>query len=443
VATSARRLALRILGEVVRPQRTLAPALDQPEVAALDPRDRAFLHELVLGTLRRRGWLDHVLAQVLDHPAERLPDSLRDALRLGAYQLLFLRVPAHAAVAETVSLVRERSPRAAGLANAVLRRLQREGPPPEPDPVADVVRWLSTAGSLPPWLAERWLRRLGPERAVARARALLDPAPVHFRYNPRVADAQARAHAAGLAPRPAAVPGAWEATGGRVSELAAEGVIYVQDQGSQLVARLAARPRLVLDACAAPGGKALLLADELEASGGRVVAADASPSRLRTLAELRRRWASPNLSLLVADAARPPFSTVFDALLLDAPCSALGTLARHPDVRWRSRASDIARHSRRQSRLLEALSPLVGTDGLLVYATCSDEEEETEAVVARFLEDHPEFEPATPPEWARPFTDGRFLRTCPETHGGDAFFVAPLQRPRGDKPRTISRDMVG
>src|SRR3970282_2725584 len=93
----------------------------------------------------------------------RLPHSLRDALRLGAYQLLFLRVPAHAAVAETVSLVRERSPRAAGLANAVLRRLQREGPPPEPDPVADVVRWLSTAGSLPPWLAERWLRRLRPQ----------------------------------------------------------------------------------------------------------------------------------------------------------------------------------------------------------------------------------------------------------------------------------------
>src|SRR5687767_12346448 len=179
--TPARRLAFRILGEVERAGPTLGDRLAAPDVLALDTRERAFLHELLLGTLRRRGEIDHALAARLDRPLARLEAPVLAALRLGAYQVLRLRVPDRAAVSESVELARSASPRAAGFVNAVLRTLSREGAPPLPDAGQDPLAWLTTGGSLPRWLAERWLARLGAERAVRRARALLDPPPVFFR----------------------------------------------------------------------------------------------------------------------------------------------------------------------------------------------------------------------------------------------------------------------
>jgi 16S rRNA (cytosine967-C5)-methyltransferase len=429
VASRARRLALSLLAQVDRGRGTLADGLAAREVGALDPRDRAFLHELVLGTLRRRGLLDHTLSRLSDRPLARTPPRLRDVLRLGAYQILFLRVPPHAAVSEAVALTRETDPRAAGFVNAVLRRLLREGPPPEPDPGREPLAWLVSAGSLPPWLAERWMARLGPEETIERARALATPPPTYFRYNPRVPDAPARARSVGLHPQPAAVPGAWQADGAGVAGLAAEGALYVQDAGSQLVAHLAAADGVVFDACAAPGGKALLVAD-LIGPRGRVVAAEASKRRLRTLSALCARWGATNVALVRADALRPPFARPFDAVLLDAPCSGLGTLARHPDIRWRLGPDDILRHSERQRQLLEALCGHVRPGGRLVYATCSVEDEETADVLVPFLAAHPEFQPEELPGWARPFAQGPYVRMSPSRHRGDAFFAARLRRVR-------------
>jgi 16S rRNA (cytosine967-C5)-methyltransferase len=426
VTTPARRLAFAILRDTDKGP-TLAERLASPEVEALDPRERGFLHELTLGTLRRRGVLDYALAPLVDRPLETVSPDVLAALRLGAYQLLHMRVPEHAAVSESVELVRRSRPRAAGVVNAVLRRLVREGAPAEPDPRAEPKRWLTTAGSLPSWIADRWLEQLGPEAAVARARAFLEPPRTDFRINPRSGLTLEGLAELGIEARNTEVPDALQLSSGRLQELARRGRVYAQDRWSQLVARLAARPGLVLDACAAPGGKSLLLADVLGPSS-RVVAAEASPRRLQTLASLSRLWESPNVLPLAADARQPPFGTRFDSILLDAPCSGLGTIGRHPDIRWRLSPRDVARHAKRQAEILDALAPLVKEGGRLVYATCSIEPEENEGVVGRFLETHPEVEPEALPDWAAPFAGGPFVRTRPETHGGDGFFAAVLRR---------------
>ena len=425
MATLARRLAFEVLTDAELGQR-LAQRLARPDVEALTPRDRAFLHELVLGTLRHRGWLDHALAGAVDRALGRIDPAVLTILRLGANQILRLRVPDRAAVSESVELAREVAPRATGLVNAVLRRLAREGAPPAPDPRADPMGWLTTAGSLPRWLAERWLARLGPETAQARAAALLDTPPAVFRVNPRARDAEARLAAEGVVAEPLTVPGARRLREGSLTALAAEGLVYVQDQGSQMIAHLAARPGgPIFDACAAPGGKATLLAD---LGAARVIAADISPARLATMAGLVARWGAGNVHTVGADARRPPIGSPLPAVLLDAPCSGLGTLGRHPDIRWRARATDLSGHARRQRELLEGVAPLVMAGGTLVYATCSLEPEENEEVVEPFLAAHPEFALAQAPPWAEALRDGRFLRTRPERDGGDGFFAAPLTR---------------
>jgi 16S rRNA (cytosine967-C5)-methyltransferase len=424
----ARLLALRVLGEVLRGGVNLAERLAAPDASRLDPRERAFLHELVLGTLRLRGGLDHALGPHLDRPVGRVDAVPLDILRLGAHQILHLRVPDRAAVSESVELAKAVAPRAAGFVNAVLRALVRTGSPAEPDPGRDPKRWLTTVGSLPEWLADRWLSRLGPVVAVARARALLSPSPSAFRLNPRVPEGRQRCEEAGLTLVPLTIPGAFRAEGGRLADLASDGVLYLQDQGSQLVAHLAGGSRLTLDACAAPGGKATLMAD-LAGQHGRVVAAEVSPRRVRSMAMLFRSWGSPRLDLVLADGARPPFAPRFDSVLIDAPCSGLGTLGRHPDIRWRAKAEDIPRHAERQGKLLAALAPLVRSGGRVVYATCSLEEEETTAVVLGFLGRHPDFRAGSLPVWAEPYSgsDG-FVRTLPERDPGDGFFAAVLER---------------
>jgi len=429
VATAARRVALRVLLDVGRGGPTLADRLAADDAEALSRRDRAFLHELVLGTLRRRGALDHACAARLDRPFSRLDPPIQAVLRLGAYQLLHLRVPARAAVSESVALARDETPRAAGLVNAVLRRLAREGPPPPPDPEADPLAWLTAAGSLPRWLAARWLARLGPATALARARAFLEPPPTAFRLNPRVADAEGRLRAAGIVARRLVVPGAWTAEG-PLASLAAEGILYLQDPGSQMVAHLAFAEGLVLDACAAPGGKTTLLADLLGESG-RVVASEPSRPRLARMADLVRRWGAANVRLVGADALTPPFRAAFDAVLLDAPCTGLGTLARHPDIRWRTTERDVRRQARRQRELLDSVAGLVRPGGRLVYSVCSGEPEEGEEVARAFLGAHPEFGLDALPPWAASFTEGGFVLTRPERDGGDAFFAAPMRRAAG------------
>jgi 16S rRNA (cytosine967-C5)-methyltransferase len=427
VPSPARRLALEVLSAAAERRRPLGDLLAAPKVESLPARERGFLQELVLGTLRHRGAVDHALARAMDRPLAELDAGVREALRLGAYQILKLRVADHAAVSESVDLARESSPRAAGFVNAVLRRLTREGPPPAVEPATDPLGWLTTEGSLPRWLAERWMHQLGPDTAVTRARALLLPAPATFRANPRRSDAAARIDAAGLTPRALPLEGAWEATAGRPIELAREGVLYLQDLGSQVVARLAATEGRVLDACAAPGGKALLMADLHRET--RVAALEIAPRRLASLAALTARWGATNVHPVAGDAGTPPFRREsFDAVLLDAPCSGLGTLARNPDIRWHLQPADIPRQAERQRRLLAAVADLVKPGGRLVYSACTLEPEETEQVVRGFLGQRSEFCPVEPPAWAAPFAEGPFVCVRPERHPGDGFFASLFTR---------------
>jgi 16S rRNA (cytosine967-C5)-methyltransferase len=300
----------------------------------------------------------------------------------------------------------------------VLRRLAREGPPPVPDATADPLGWLTTAGSLPEWIARRWLSRLGPDGALARARQALDEPPCVLRLNPRVPDALEQLRQAGYHPTPLTLPGAFLVRGGRPADLHAAGVVYIQDEAAQAIGQLAAGPGLTLDACAAPGGKALLIADQV-ASRGHVIAAEASLRRLRTLSRLAGAWRASNLSLVGADALQPPFEPArFEQLLLDAPCSGLGTLAQNPDLRWRVTLRDLDRHAQRQRRLLAAAAELVRPGGRLIYATCSTESEENEAVVSDFLVSRPhQFAAENLPRWAARLATG-----------SSGYFAAVLRR---------------
>jgi 16S rRNA (cytosine967-C5)-methyltransferase len=427
LTTPSRRLACRILISSEAGPARLAELLDAPEANALPERERALLHELVLGTLRSQGFIDHALSPLLRRPLFRLAPAVRAALRLGAHQLLAMRVPDHAAVSESVGLV---GGPARSLVNAVLRRLSREGPSAAPAPDTDPLGWLTTAGSLPRWLAGRWLQQLGAERAVARAQALLRPPPSVFRLNPRRPEAAAELEAAGIRWRPLGLPGAALLVEGRLAPAASAMLLAQQAEGSQLVAHLAAADGRVLDLCAAPGGKARLIADLL-APTGRVVAMEASPRRLDSLVRLTRAWRAQNVDCVAGDGIRPPFACVFDSVLLDAPCSGTGTLARCPDIRWRLTPRALARHPARQMALLGAAAELVRPGGQLVYSTCSLEPEENDQAVAAFLERRPEFALQEPPAWAGAFEDGRFLRCLPERHPGEGFFVALLRRKPG------------
>lgn len=424
--SAARVRAFSVLRALDADRGTLAEHLALAETGLDNARERGFLHELVLGTLRARGRLDHALASMLDRPLPRVDAAALAALRLGAYQILDLRVPDRAAVSESVDLVRVEAPAAGGFVNAVLRRLAREGAPPLPDPERQPEAWLASAGSLPAWLAGRWLKQLGASGAVARARALLEKPRTFLRLNPRVAEARGKVLEAGIELLPLSLPGAFEARGGPVADLAEAGLVYIQDQGSQLVAHLAAGPGQVLDACAAPGGKATLMADLGE--NRSVVATEPGARRRDAMAGLLRRWGTPNVRVVGADARRPPFAHgCFDSVLLDAPCSGLGTLGRHPDIRWRTSEVDIQRHARLQSTLLTSLAPLVRKGGRLIYATCSSEPEENEQVVSAFLSSDSRLRLEPMPSWAAAFADGSYARTGRDG-SGDLFFAALLRR---------------
>ena len=302
----------------------LSERLAASDVERLDERERAFAHELVLGCLRRRGWIDHALRRVVERPLERLDAPVLEALRLGAHQILHLRVPARAAVSESVDLVRATRPRASGLANAALRNLSLRGAPPEPDAQQDPFAWLTSYGSLPEWLAERWVNRWGSETAVRRARSLLEKPATVFRLNPRGSVDAATLEAEGLTCEALGVPGAFGTeSAAPLLPRVRRHEIHIQDLGSKLVAHLVRGERSILDACAAPGSKASLIA-ELNPDA-RVVALEPSTRRLETLRALVAGW-DASVACVRADASRPPFRGEFDSVLVDAPCSGLGTI---------------------------------------------------------------------------------------------------------------------
>jgi 16S rRNA (cytosine967-C5)-methyltransferase len=435
----AREIAFGVLRRVEEGGAYASRALDAALAAAgaLEPREAGLATELVYGSLRRALSLDRALAPHLSRPIERVDPAARVALRLGAYELLHLGTAPHAAVSQAVALAKTADHgRAAGFVNAVLRALARSGPPAPPPLDADPVGHLAAAEALPPWLAEEWVAWFGPTEALALAAAMNQPAPLCLR-SPRRDELLARARDAGLEARPAPrspsgllVRGASDAVQGR----AAGGLPFqVQDEAAQLVSLLAAgelagRGGRVLDACAAPGGKAFHLA-EILGPEGEVVAVELHPRKADELRREAERRGLGNVRVVCADASRPvpglePRS--FDAVLVDAPCAGLGTLRRHPELKLRRQAADLPRLAGIQRSILEGVAGHARPGAPVTYAVCSltraEGPEIAAAVLARGFRRAPP-PPGFPPDVLTPEGD---LLTLPHRHGCDGFYGARL-----------------
>jgi 16S rRNA (cytosine967-C5)-methyltransferase len=403
---AAYQVVLRVFEDDAYADRVLRPA-----AAGLDGRDRALAQRLAFGTVQRVRTLDYAIETLGKRPVRKLDPPVRAALRLGAYQLGFTEVATHAAVNESVELVRSaRLERAVAFTNAVMRRLSVGIEPLLAALDEDTASAAALMHSYPDWVAELWWRELGRDDALQLMRAQNEPPERVVRIN--------RRKAGGVEGRPDAdLPDALHVE--RIDEAAlAAGLIWPQSRGSQLAGLVVGSHESdrTLDLCAAPGGKATQLA-------GAVVAVELHPGRARELEVNCRLLGADNVTVVNADAtALPPELTAFDRVLVDAPCSGLGVLAGRPDLRWRAEPLPEL-----QSELLRVAAERVKPGGTIVYAVCTINSEENEAVVdASGLKVEPLGE-----EWPQ-FRHPRraeFLLTQPHVHGTSGFFIARVTTP--------------
>lgn len=426
ITPSARSVAIDLVGAVLRRKRPLDDAIeDNVDMAALPTRDRAFARLLVATVLRRLGQIDALIAHCLNTPLPPRAAVVHDMLRLGIAQLLFLRTPAHAAVATTVDLAEARGFIShKGLVNAVLRRLSQEGP--------GLVQLQDAARlNAPDWLWQSWTRAYGEDGCRAIATAHLKEAPLDLTVR---GDPQGWG---GLLEASVLPTGTLRrVAGGAITALPgyADGAWWVQDAAAAIPARLLGdiSGKRVIDLCAAPGGKT----SQLAAAGAIVTAIDRSQRRLdRLISNLHRLDFS--VEAIVADAAIWQPRAKAAGVLLDAPCTATGAIRRHPDVPHLKSPDDVARLAVVQERLLAAAGEMVAPGGTLVYCTCSLEPEEGPQQVARFLDRNPSFRraPVQPSEVGGLtgfLTSQGDLRTLPshlaEVDGIDGFYAARLVR---------------
>jgi 16S rRNA (cytosine967-C5)-methyltransferase len=442
----ARKIALEILLDVDQ-HGAHADALLGSRIPALEAADRRLATRIVLGTLAWRARLDFELARLTGRELAKIQPAALEIMRIGIFQLRFLdRIPTHAAVSTSVELAKHSAEArvATGFINAVLRRAVRETIA-LPDRESDEIGFLAVACSHPRWLVERmidWYGREGAERAMA---ANNEAAPNAIRLN------LARATRDGITARLAADGMGIDRTG-RFPETAIlsgaprfdcdsyrAGLFQPQSEASQMIARMLA-PRegaVVVDLAAAPGGKTTHLA-ELAGASGRVIGLDLNFGGLRNARALAARLDHRNVAFVRADAAAaiPMRSQCADAVLLDAPCTGLGTLREHPEIRWRVGPGDPARMSLLQARMLANAAALVRPGGALVYSVCSVAPEEGEQVVRAFLRDRHEFRLAPPsPETTGALADlldaEGMMRTHPDRGGLDGFFAARIVRGSG------------
>ena len=389
----------------------------------LQPTDRALCHELVLGVLRWQGYLDKIIEHFSKRSIASLDPAVRIALQLGLYQLRFLtRIPASAAVNESVSLVRvARLTSATAFVNALLRRAVREA---EYDPaaaVSDPLEKIAVQTSHPRWLIERWATAFGVAEAEAFAQANNVMPPTAFRVVGTKANESkvlAKLSVAGATLQSSDVAqGAWRVSGSTsvLRELSTAGGIYLQDEASQLVAQVVdAKPgERVLDLCAAPGGKTTQIAD-LSGDRALIVAGDISATRMNTILTTMRLHELKSIKPTLLDATEQlsfaPRS--FDKVLVDAPCSGTGTLRRNPEIRWRLSPADIPTLAEQQKRILRRAVEMVKPGGHLIYSTCSVEHDENEQVIQDVLAGDARFRPLNT------------IRTWPHREGSDGFFIA-------------------
>ncbi|MHB1468687.1 MAG: 16S rRNA (cytosine(967)-C(5))-methyltransferase RsmB [Solirubrobacteraceae bacterium] len=432
---------------------------------SLSPRDRALAMRLAYGAIQRASTLDHVAERLTGRSAGRLDGTVLTALRVGLYELLLCRAAPYAVVDDAVELVKQSGSRGHGLVNATLRRATREGASILAELGDGTAAEAAIAHSHPRWLAEMWWSELGAERARALMAACNEPAETSVRANTLVAGTRAGAEdAVGELTSDAATStiaarlesrARGEADGGepalrvrrgapllgvvlpealvldgRVDLLASpewrDGELIAQSRAAMLVARvLAPAPgQRVLDLCAAPGGKSTHLA-ALMGGRGEVLAIERDPARAATLRETVRRLRARSVTVVEADAEALPDELAtggFDHVLLDPPCSGLGTLQAHPDLRWRMSERRIAPLAALQARMLASAARAVSAGGTLVYSTCTISQAENERQIEAFLQSHPHFvaERLSP--------DAPFLATLPSEDGTAGFFIAKLRR---------------
>jgi len=414
--------------------------------ARLDLRDKGLVTELTQGTVRHLLFLDHTIQSNLDRPDLVLPGPVLTALRLGAYQLIHLhKIPAHAAVKETVQIIKDsRNRRFASLVNAILRKIANKGPSPIPALDDAPVKHIELATSTPRWLVERLINSKGTEVTRQILQALNRTPPLTLRVNTsRVSrdELMEDLQSQGVTVNP-----------GKLAETAIiledrlppwelkqfkQGLCTVQDEGAQLIAGLLepASGQRILDACAAPGGKTGHLA-QLTGGQALIIAADRSPKRVHMMSDSLKRLGADNVRLLTADlgtAASPLAEKIFDRILLDAPCSGIGVLRRHPEGKWKKDPVTISKMTKLQKDLLISAARSLKPGGLLLYTTCSLLEEENEEVVDRFLagstemvrldmrEKHPHLRQDI-------FSDRGELRLWPHLHDCDGFFACLMEK---------------
>ena len=457
-APSARGIALSLLVESEKSEEGVDVLLDRALARhAFDGRDRALTVELTYGVLRRLATIDWRLEPVLDKPLLRLPIVVQMVLRLGAYQLLFLdRIPESAAVNESVNLTRAVASTLgrdwSGLVNAVLRSLLRHPRAPWPRMDEYPAQALSVRYSVPIWLSSRWVERLGLAAAEAACEGVSVAPPMTLRVNQLVTTRDAlleKFAQAGMTAKPTTISpfGIMLEDGGPVPALPGfqEGAFYVEDEAAQLVPLLLdPRPgETVLDTCAAPGGKSTHLA-ELMQNKGTIYAVDRSGARLDLVRTNCRRLGIQNVVPIAGDirelrewvpsmkqsAAGQP---LVDRILVDAPCSGLGVLRRHPEAKWRKDEQSLPRHQSLQWQILEAVAPCLRPGGVLVYSTCSTEPEENEDVIERFCRAHAEFQRESVSSWlpsaAQEFvTEQGALSTVGNRFSMDGFYAARLRK---------------
>ena len=441
----ARAAAFDILLRVERESSYASELLHSSTYGKLSIPDHALSTELVMGVLRWRSRLDNSIAQASSQPLKKLDLEVLIALRIAAYQFGWLtRIPGRAALHESVELVkRARKSSAAAFVNAVLRKLSNF---PLRAPASPVVKdcspqTLSESYAHPLWLIERWTKQYGLEAAQKICQHDQSIPDTTLRLRSPNAETELAAQGISLAPGSFLIS-ARRLVSGDVTktEPFLAGRAVIQDEGSQIVAALVGSGHeQILDCCAAPGGKTLAIADQNP--GAAITAVEIHPHRVGLMRKLLREDAQ-RIRILTADARHLPFNQQFDRILVDAPCSGTGTLARNPEIKWRLRREDLGELHDRQLAILRSASQLLKPGGRVIYSTCSLEKEENEDVVEEVLNDDPRLQRRDCREeldhlkatgtltWADPIslTSGPYLRTIPGVHPCDGFFAVLLER---------------
>ncbi len=442
--STPRRIAVEILCRIEADGAYAEPLLDAVLSATelANPADRGLLTELVYGTLRTRGRLDWIIGELYRGDAAALETAVLNILRSGLYQLRFTdRIPPFAAVNEAVLIARDLAPGAAGLVNAILRNSLRKGQAiPWPDMAKDPEKAIAVLHSHPPWLVRRLIAGYGVEETAAICRTNNTIAPLALRANSLKASRErviASLAEEGIAAEetlfsPDGITISSPAAALRKSTCFREGLIRIQDEASQLIARLVApKPgERLLDLCAGSGGKTLHLAALME-NRGNIIALDLQSERLRMLRDEAKRLGVTIAETRMGDAAAPidSFRETYDRVLLDAPCSGLGTLRRNPEIRWRIAPADINRCMKLQNLLLARAAEYVRPGGRLVYSVCTVTPEENEVVIGKFLKNRIDFKLISPRTVPPVLVDAEgFFRSAPHLHGTDGFFGAALIR---------------